>query len=91
MQVFGLLLDRLEKLDIPAAETLFGGDHGRPASEDALLDPTHEPARIRAFFVIHALDGGLSAQFEHTIGVTAKGCEIFTLSPAGLHCPPYKV
>ncbi len=35
-------------------------------------------------------DRSLSAQFEHTIGITEKGCEIFTLSPAGLHCPPYK-
>jgi len=32
-------------------KTLFGGDQGRPASEDALLDPSSEPARIRAFFV----------------------------------------
>ncbi len=36
-------------------------------------------------------DRSLSAQFEHSIGVTATGCEIFTLSPRGLHCPPYKV
>ncbi len=34
-------------------------------------------------------DRSLSAQFEHTIGVTADGCEIFTLSPKGLHRPPY--
>jgi methionyl aminopeptidase len=34
-------------------------------------------------------DKSLSAQFEHTIGVTETGCEIFTLSPAGLHQPPY--
>jgi methionyl aminopeptidase len=34
-------------------------------------------------------DRSLSAQFEHTVGVTAEGCEIFTLSPAGMHCPPY--
>jgi methionyl aminopeptidase len=34
-------------------------------------------------------DRSLSAQFEHTIGVTAEGCEIFTLSPLGLHRPPY--
>jgi GNAT superfamily N-acetyltransferase len=32
-------------------KTLFGGDQGRHASEDALLDPEREPARIRAFFV----------------------------------------
>ena len=35
-------------------------------------------------------DRTLSAQFEHTVGVTEDGCEIFTLSPAGLHCPPYE-
>jgi methionyl aminopeptidase len=35
-------------------------------------------------------DKSLSAQFEHTIGVTATGCEIFTLSPRGMHSPPYK-
>ena len=34
-------------------------------------------------------DRSLSAQFEHTIGVTAAGYEIFTVSPAGLHRPPY--
>src|SRR5579884_1790093 len=36
-------------------------------------------------------DRSLSAQFEHTIGVTATGHEIFTLSPAGLHHPPYAI
>ena len=34
-------------------------------------------------------DRSLSAQFEHMVGVTETGCEIFTLSPAGLHRPPY--
>ena len=34
-------------------------------------------------------DRSLSAQFEHTIGVTADGCEIFTLSSKGWHKPPY--
>lgn len=29
-------------------------------------------------------DKSLSAQFEHSVGVTATGCEIFTRSPAGL-------
>ncbi|MDX8348068.1 type I methionyl aminopeptidase [Cognatiyoonia sp. IB215446] len=32
-------------------------------------------------------DRSLSAQFEHSIGVTADGYEIFTLSPKGLHAP----
>ncbi|MGA3301990.1 MAG: type I methionyl aminopeptidase [Methylovirgula sp.] len=35
-------------------------------------------------------DRSMSAQFEHTIGVTETGCEIFTLSPKGLHHPPYE-
>ena len=34
-------------------------------------------------------DRSLSAQFEHSLGVTADGCEIFTLSPKGMHHPPY--
>ncbi|MBR9973599.1 type I methionyl aminopeptidase [Magnetospirillum sp. J10] len=35
-------------------------------------------------------DKSLSAQFEHSIGVTATGCEIFTASPKGWHQPPYE-
>ncbi len=34
-------------------------------------------------------DRSLSAQFEHSIGITEDGCEIFTLSPEGLDKPPY--
>jgi methionyl aminopeptidase len=34
-------------------------------------------------------DRSLSAQFEHTIGVTERGAEIFTLSPGRLDKPPY--
>jgi methionyl aminopeptidase len=34
-------------------------------------------------------DKSLSAQFEHTVGVTATGCEIFTASPAGLFHPTW--
>jgi methionyl aminopeptidase len=34
-------------------------------------------------------DRSLSAQFEHSIGITETGCEIFTESPLGLHKPPY--
>jgi methionyl aminopeptidase len=36
-------------------------------------------------------DRSLSAQFEHTVGVTPSGVEIFTLSPKGLDRPPYKL
>ncbi|MDZ4740538.1 MAG: type I methionyl aminopeptidase [Alphaproteobacteria bacterium] len=34
-------------------------------------------------------DRSLSAQFEHSVGVTSTGVEVFTTSPAGLHKPPY--
>ena len=34
-------------------------------------------------------DRSLSAQFEHSIGITEDGCEIFTQSQRGLHQPPY--
>ncbi|MEN6543569.1 type I methionyl aminopeptidase [Parvibaculum sp.] len=34
-------------------------------------------------------DRSLSAQFEHSVGVTEDGVEIFTKSPAGLDLPPY--
>ena len=34
-------------------------------------------------------DRELSAQFEHTVGITETGCEVFTYSSAGHHKPPY--
>ncbi len=36
-------------------------------------------------------DRSLSAQFEHTIGVTKTGVEIFTTSPKHLDKPPYRI
>ena len=36
-------------------------------------------------------DRSLSAQFEHTVGVTEDSHEIFTASPAGFDKPPYAV
>lgn len=36
-------------------------------------------------------DKSLSAQFEHSLAVTATGYEIFTLSPKGLDKPPYSL
>ncbi|MEL7344090.1 MAG: type I methionyl aminopeptidase [Pseudomonadota bacterium] len=35
-------------------------------------------------------DGRLSAQFEHSVGVTADGVEIFTLSPGGKFHPTWE-
>ena len=34
-------------------------------------------------------DRELSAQFEHSVGVTEIGCEVFTHSPAGLDYPRF--
>jgi methionyl aminopeptidase len=34
-------------------------------------------------------DRSLSAQFEHSIGITEDGCEVFTASAKGLNKPPY--
>jgi methionyl aminopeptidase len=34
-------------------------------------------------------DRSLSAQFEHMVGITDEGCEIFTKSPGGFDKPPY--
>ncbi|MGI4731369.1 MAG: type I methionyl aminopeptidase [Janthinobacterium lividum] len=34
-------------------------------------------------------DRSLSAQFEHSVGITQDGCEVFTYSPAGWHKPSY--
>jgi len=34
-------------------------------------------------------DRSLSAQFEHSLAVTADGFEVFTQSPEGLDKPPY--
>ena len=34
-------------------------------------------------------DRSLSAQFEHSVGITETGIEIFTASPTGLDRPPY--
>tara|TARA_B100001123_G_scaffold445486_1_gene597212 strand:+ start:26 stop:820 length:795 start_codon:yes stop_codon:yes gene_type:complete len=36
-------------------------------------------------------DRSFSAQFEHSLGVTEKGYEVFTKSPQGFDCPPYKI
>ena len=36
-------------------------------------------------------DKKLSAQFEHTVGITEEGYEIFTLSKKGLNHPPFSI
>jgi methionyl aminopeptidase len=75
--------------------------YGRPGDGPALREGmffTVEPMINAGRYEVKILSDGwtavtkdrsLSAQFEHTIGVTATGYEIFTISPAGLHRPPY--
>jgi methionyl aminopeptidase len=75
--------------------------YGKPG-EGAVLKPgmffTIEPMVNAGRPEVKILDDGwtavtrdrsLSAQFEHMIGITETGCEVFTLSPAGLFNPPY--
>ena len=59
---------------------------------------TIEPMINAGRFEVKILDDGwtavtrdrsLSAQFEHSLAVTADGHEVFTLSPKGWHRPPY--
>jgi methionyl aminopeptidase len=49
----------------------------------------HEVKVLRDGWTAVTKDRSLSAQFEHSIAVTADGCEIFTLSPTGNNAPPY--
>jgi methionyl aminopeptidase len=50
---------------------------------------TFEVKLKRDGWTVITRDRQLSAQFEHTVGVTPEGCEVFTLSPAGLHHPAW--
>ena len=77
--------------------------YGRPGTGPVLREGmffTIEPMINAGRYDVKILDDGwtavtrdrsLSAQFEHTVGVTADGYEIFTRSPAGLDRPPYPV
>lgn len=74
---------------------------GRPGEGVVLREGmffTVEPMINQGRYDVKILDDGwtavtrdkkLSAQFEHSVGVTATGVEIFTASPKGWHCPPY--
>lgn len=51
---------------------------------------THEALVLKDGWTAITKDRQLSAQFEHTVGITDKGVEIFTLSPKGYTFPPYE-
>jgi methionyl aminopeptidase len=59
--------------------------------EPMLNAGSHEVIILRDGWTVITRDGKLSAQFEHTIGVTESGVEIFTTSPKGFHRPPYNL
>ncbi len=50
---------------------------------------TYETKLLSDGWTVVTKDRQLSAQFEHTVGVTEEGCEVFTLSPAGRHHPAW--
>ncbi len=51
---------------------------------------THQALILSDGWTAITKDRSLSAQFEHTIGITPDGYEIFTLSPNGWTYPPYR-
>ena len=77
--------------------------YGRPGEGEVLEEGmifTIEPMINAGKYDVKILEDGwtavtkdrsLSAQFEHSLGVTADGYEVFTLSPKGLDSPPYKI
>jgi methionyl aminopeptidase len=55
---------------------------------EPMLNAGHAGVKIlRDGWTAVTKDKGLSAQYEHSVGVTETGVEVFTVSPAGLHMP----
>lgn len=77
----------------------FGGIHRAPDTElkagmfftvePMINDGKPDVKLLKDGWTAVSRDRSLSAQFEHSIGVTADGVEIFTKSPKGLDRPPY--
>ena len=51
----------------------------------------HEVKILQDGWTAVSRDKSLSAQFEHTLSVTALGYEVFTLSPKNLNYPPFEL
>ena len=58
--------------------------------EPMINEGNYEPKLLNDGWTAVTKDKKLSAQFEHTVGITDKGYEIFTSSKKGLDFPPYK-
>ena len=57
--------------------------------EPMINEGKHETKLLNDGWTAVTRDKKLSAQFEHTVGITDNGYEIFTLSQKDLNCPPY--
>ena len=75
----------------------YGKKGSGPKLEEGMIF-TIEPMIIEGIYETKTLNDGwtavtkdkkLSAQFEHTVGITNNGYEIFTSSKKGLNFPPY--
>ena len=82
-----------------APSVLHYGNAGQGMTLRAGMFLTIEPMINAGKFAVKVLsdnwtavtkDKSLSAQFEHSLGVTETGCEVFTESPKGWHLPPYE-
>lgn len=77
----------------------FGGIHRAPDTElkagmfftvePMINDGKPDVKLLKDGWTAVSRDRSLSAQFEHSIGVTEDGVELFTKSPKGLDKPPY--
>tara|TARA_B110000967_G_scaffold178385_1_gene193149 strand:+ start:3514 stop:4290 length:777 start_codon:yes stop_codon:yes gene_type:complete len=59
--------------------------------EPMINEGDHQTKMLNDGWTAVSKDKKLSAQFEHTIGITDKGYEVFTLSKNGLDHPPYSI
>ncbi len=59
----------------------------RPSSRNYHYLGKHHVKVLRDGWTAVTRDRSLTAQFEHSVGVTETGVDIFTTSPAGLHKP----
>ena len=57
--------------------------------EPMINEGTHETKTLNDGWTAVTKDKKLSAQFEHTLGITENGFEIFTLSKKKLDISPY--